>query len=148
MKKLNVNKLKDYVLQITIDLLDLIPSNLDEETMNIDFDCWLENGLLPDTILNQYFIDNGIVNLDVKFVVSAIYYRIMRIMYNSHNKTKEELIKSYKNYCNMFKVDRDIKHIIYIKTLLKLIVDKSNCETEIDKALEELKKEYGLEDFE
>lgn len=53
------------------------------------------------------------------------------------------------NYIKLlYNKNRDIKHIVYIKTLSKLIVDKSNCKIEIDKALEKIKKEYGLEDFE
>lgn len=146
MKELNVNKLKDYVLQITMDLLDLIPSNLTKDEMEIDFDVWLDNGLIPDNILNQYFINNGIVNLDVKYIVSSIYYKIMRDMFILRNKTEEELIEEYKNYVNMFKVDKDIKCLTYIKTLSKLIENK--IDNNIDNVIEKIKKEYGIEDFE
>lgn len=129
MNKLNVNKLKDYFSQITIDLIDLIPSNLDKKTMNtiyskIKFDYWLDNGMLPDEILNQYFIDNGIVNYDVMYIVSAIYYKIMREIYIMRNKTKKELKESLEYYNEVYKIDNDVKCLFYIKILEKLISNK------------------------
>lgn len=129
MNKLNVNKLKDYFSQITIDLIDLIPSNLDKKTMNtiyskIKFDYWLDNGMLPDEILNQYFIDNGIVNYDVMYIVSAIYYKIMREIYIMCNKTKKELKESLEYYNEVYKIDNDVKCLFYIKILEKLISNK------------------------
>ena len=128
MNKLNINKLKDYFSQITIDLIDLLPSNLDKKMginyPKIKFDYWLDNGLLPDVILNQYFIDNGIVNYDVMYIVSAIYYKIMREIYIMRNKTKKELKESLEYYNEVYKIDNDVKCLFYIKILEKLINNK------------------------